>query len=197
MDILGSLRKDPKAFASEAESMAAALVEFPLAERLESPPAPPAPDAPDAPPAEPAASLWDNNEPGSYWRQVDGRWEPIEDHAFELLVAEAPSGSLVDRVTKRILPPQPSRTPDRCGTCLCTYFWEDLQGQLHCCECVTVFSRRILRQLWRVVSWWDHMGGQAVERLAWDHWTPGKWNPFETIEQQEEERMEKDHPKDF
>lgn len=72
--------------------------------------------------------------------------------------------------------------PALCGVCGCQFCWEDLAGELHCCECFPIPVRRLAVELWRP-------GGDNPERPRWVVWEPaGYWEPFGHLAAAEQEQ---------
>ena len=76
-------------------------------------------------------------------------------------------------------PPPPKALPEPCPTCSCPFWWESLGGQVHCCQCVEIPSRRMVREAWQVL--WDPAEGRAY----WAAWEPVYFQPFAHLEKVE------------
>jgi hypothetical protein len=71
--------------------------------------------------------------------------------------------------------PLPTVAAEPCAKCGGPYFWGDVYGGVHCCECEPIPSRRLATgAAWQVC--WSAAGN------SWADWTPQHWNPFAHLE---------------
>lgn len=90
--------------------------------------------------------------------------KPLTEEQVATTWAEPQAGEPLDEA------PAPSATPQPCPTCGCPFFWEDLGGRVHCCECVPIPSRRMAAEAWFV--YWSPDGAY------WGPWEFKHWDPY-------------------
>lgn len=90
--------------------------------------------------------------------------------------------------------PQPPVPAMPCVHCGSPFWWQDLAGAFHCCQCLAIPSRRMLRGLWQVI--WAVPPGHTRPRACWARWRPQHWNPFEHLEAAEREAAMREASKD-
>ena len=63
-------------------------------------------------------------------------------------------------------PPPSHKLATPCLACGGIFWWLDIAGQTHCCECVPIPARRMLASLWMSPT------------TGWEPWEPVGWEPF-------------------
>lgn len=177
MDMLTQLRQDSGGF------IASALADRAAAPSPSSPSAPAVPGlmaySPIAPPVEFEVEL------------RSGRWPVVQFHEGDWgkVVAGRPAalgGDSRQPAASAATPPTALAAP--CPDCGSPFFWEDLAGEVHCCECVAIPSRRMAKEAWEV-RWQVQVAG-GVRRAVWAIYQPVHWRPFAHLETSEQSLLQ-------
>jgi len=77
-----------------------------------------------------------------------------------------PSHSAEDRKG----PALPKQLSASCAACGCPMHWQDLAGNLHCCQCVLIPSRSMADSAWLSTA------------NGWEPYQPARWNPYQHLD---------------